>query len=390
MQKQRTSDWILNPVFIFFVLWSTQILGHAVLADQFYSFETETWAALAVGFFAFVLGSYIASTFGNSGRQSTALKVNTAPRMVSVYLVLLLPIYIAFVVAPNIYNFVSNPDLLFSEIRNSMVDSVSDNDRSVILGLYLHYVIVFLSIITISYSRFIKNGVLIYVITFGIIAGLLTFGRNILLLYFISLGVILYLQGKISKKMTLLIGLFFVVGFFALAMLLGKGGNDDGWVESVAWNFKVYVLGGFAAFNNYIAIGEPNITGSLLMPNFLKELVSVFGFRQDATPNLLPFVEVPLPVNVYTVFFPWYHDGGFVGVLFGFMVIGFVTMKLFLARYRSELSMLVYSISLYPLVMMIFEEQYIRAYPLWGLIIIIVASMLILERISFRNLRTIS
>ena len=217
-------------------------------------------------------------------------------------------------------------------------------------------------------------------------AGLLTLGRNVLLLYFISLGVILYLQNLISKKSALAIGVIFVAIFFLIASVLGKGDSEGSWFENVVWNFKVYILGGVAAFNNYVAYGGLDDLGGLLLPNFIKELLSVFGVDMTNTPNFFPFVETPLPVNVYTAYFPWYHDAGIFGVLFGFFVIGFLSVQLFNARRRSRISLFIYSISLYPLLMMIFEEQYLRAYTLWVLALFLIIALGVIEKFKVNKI----
>lgn len=383
MQKIKTSDWVINPVFVFLILWSMQIIGHVVFWDSFDPFVTELWWILAAGVCGFLLGCLLLLACYRCNKDNNFSKDINVPRFIDVYLKFLLPAYIFLVAFPEIFNLISHSDLSLAEIRAELVNSVVENDRSVVIILYVHYLVVLASLLSLAYASKLKRRMICYVAVLGLVAGVLTFGRTILLLYFVSFGTILYFQGLISKRVFFVIGLVFVVTFFAMAYFMNKGGIDDGLFENVVWNFKVYILGGLSAFNNYVSTGEPDIPGLLLMPNFAKELLSGVGILIESTPNFLPFVETPLPTNVYTAIFPWYHDGGILGVFFGFCVMGFVSMFLFEARYNSRMNLFLYSISIYPLLMLIFEEQYLRAYTLWVLVLLLVAAVNVIDRFKF-------
>ncbi|SDX50687.1 oligosaccharide repeat unit polymerase [Collimonas sp. OK242] len=386
MQKRKTSDWLINPIFIFSFLWATQIFGHIIFSGDFYPFVADTWIIIFGGFCAFIVGCITTKIFREKNAHVNSEYKDYVPRFVNLYIKILLPIYILFVAMPQIVNYALNSGQLLSEVRSSLVDSVVDNDRSVILVLYLHYLVVIASLLALSYASKFRKIIVIYIVISGVVAGLLTFGRTILMLYFISLSIILYFQARIGKKTVFIFGFSFLIIFFLIAYLLGKGGADNTLFESVAWNFKVYALSAVAAFNNYVAVGDPNIPGWLLVPNFLKSILGFIGINSDVTPTVLPFVETPLPTNVYTAFFPWYHDGGILGVLFGFFAIGFISMYLFRMRYKSKLNLLNYALSLYPLIMTIFEEQYLRTYTLWTLVFLLYIFFFAFENFKFKRI----
>lgn len=386
MQKIKTSDWAINPAFVFLVLWSTQVIGHIVFRDSFDAFLSTTWWIVAAGIIAFLTGCMFSAIFCKKKNKPNFIKNTTLPSFIGIYLRILLPIYIFTVIFPEVFNLMSKPSLALADIRAAMVDSVIENDRGVILILYVHYSVVFASLLTLSYASELTKPMAVYAASVGLIAGVMTFGRTILLLYFVSAGVTLYIQGLISKRTSFVIGLLFIVAFFAMAFFMGKGGVDNGVFENIMWNFKVYILAGIAAFNGYILSGQPDVPGLLLIPNFLKDFLSAFGTIVESTPNVLPFVETPLPTNVYTALFPWYHDGGILGIVFGFGVIGFASTYLFDARYNSRTSLFLYSISLYPLIMMVFEEQYFRAYTLWVLALLLVVVVKVVEKFDIRKL----
>jgi oligosaccharide repeat unit polymerase len=70
-------------------------------------------------------------------------------------------------------------------------------------------------------------------------------------------------------------------------------------------------------------------------------------------------VTVPLPTNVYTAFEPYYADYGLVGMLVAMFVIGVGQTWLFWkAQAGRHLYIFLFAISLYPLVMVAFDDQY--------------------------------
>ena len=382
MQKIKTSDWIINPVFIFSVLLITQICGHIIFSDSFYPLDAKTWGVIAAGVLAYLTGCMlVVSSIVENEVNDCAM--GAAPGFVWILLVILLPSYAVFIAAPQVINVITDPGISFTEIRNDLIDSVTANDRMVIYISYIHYAVALACLLAIAYADRLKIEVVIFIAVSGLLASFLTYGRNILLLYFMSIGVILYFQNLISKKIALTALIGFIFFFFAFAYFMGKGGAKAGWIENIAWNFKVYILGGIAAFNSYVEFGEPNNLGPVLLPKFITGIFFISDAQNQPASKFFPFVETPLPVNVYTAFFPWYHDAGIVGVLIGFFLIGLVSMYLFSKRYKSRLNLFAFSISLYPLVMIIFEEQYFRAYPLWGMSFLLIISLLAIEKIKF-------
>jgi oligosaccharide repeat unit polymerase len=201
----------------------------------------------------------------------------------------------------------------------------------------------------------------------GVLAALLPLGRTTLLLFVISACVSLHLQRQLTLRVFAIVGCVFVGFFFLFAYALGKGGAEEGLLQNVTWNFNVYMLSGVAALNNFVAYAEPNIIGPLLAPRLLIAALHLGGGSPDVPITVYPFVLVPLPTNVYTAFFEPYHDGGWVGIVVEFFLIGWLSMAFFRRRNRSRVYQFLYSLSLYPLVMTIFEEQYLRAYPLWAM-----------------------
>lgn len=372
------------------MLWATQLFGHMAFDDSFPPFSDETILIVLMGICAFLVGCFFAR-FTVRRVKANELSGNKAPpAFVNLCLKILLPGYVLVFAIPQVLAYAFQPAFLPGEIREALVSSVVENDRGTVVILYAHYLAVFMSLLAISYESNGKRSVLFFLVLTGLMAALLTFGRTMLLLFFVSSGVVLYIQKVISKKLAVVIAIVFVILFFSLAYLLGKGGTDGGWLDNVLWNFQVYILGGVAALNHFVITGQPDIDGYLLVPNFLKEHLGLLGSAGDVTPNVLPFVEAPFPVNVYTSLFPWYHDAGLVGIVLGFFTIGFGSMYFFRTRYRSRLSLFIYSLSLYPVLMTVFEEQYLRAYTMWVLVFILFLLVFVSGKIERENFRKIA
>jgi oligosaccharide repeat unit polymerase len=379
MQKIKTYDWATCPASIFTVVWALQIFGHLIFLDTFDPIESNTWIILGAATAAFFLGCLIPYISHSQHKQPYLAEREHIPQFVRIFARLILPLYIITVAAPQVAYIFFLESLSLGALRNDLIASAADNDRGVIFKLYVHYAFALASLLSIAYASLLSRRILIIIVGSGFLAGLLTYGRNILLLYVLSTGVLLYSQRIVSVRMLIAMFLSFVCVFFSLAFYMEKGGVDGGVLENIVWNFKVYLFAGFAAFNSYIKYNDPNISGLLLVPNVLKDLFSYFGAELEPTPTVFPFVETPLPTNVYTALFPWHHDAGMFGLFLGFLFIGFFSTWLYLKRHRSRLNLFLYSLCLYPLVMMIFEEQYARAYTLWVLVAILLLVFFILE-----------
>lgn len=358
MFKTKTSDWLLNPISIFSLIWLYQLIGHIIFIDSFHPCLIETWLIIILGFISFITGCFITPTPASKNRKTTTkipfiTKIYTLKSTQTLILIFLI-IQIAFI---------ADSDISLSKLRETTVSNITEHDNKTIIYFYLNSLITISSIFSATYISNFKKSTTIFILINCIISSLLTTGRTLIFLDFTSITTILYFQSIIKKKTIIILGIAFITLFISLAFLLEKGESESNAFEKISWNIKVYSLSGLMGFNEYIATGEPNILGPLLVPNQIKTL-----FNIPPTPTSFPFVYTPLPTNIYTAYFPWFHDGGVFGVILGFVLFGFTSMYLFKRRYTNQINLFLYSISLYPLIMTIFDEQYIRAYPLWAMV----------------------
>ncbi|WP_247536640.1 O-antigen polymerase [Ralstonia pseudosolanacearum] len=364
---------MVNPLFIFFAIWALQVLGHAVFSEDFDRFSGDTWWILGAVAPSFVAGCVI-SLFFSSGYKKPNRGI-TAGKLVGgkrAFCLLFLG-YVVFGLAPLFSVMLKSGS--FAEARSVIVASIQNRDSTAVGAYYSSSLLVVFVVYLFSMASRYSAGFLFAAFAVALVAAVFSSGRTLLLLLFIAVPVSLYIQKKIRFRVMMLAAFIFVCAFLGLALLNQKGDFGGGVYSQISWNLKIYLLNGLACFNHFVVENFPRFDGSVLFPNLLRKLLGVGG---DASPLVLPFVETPLPGNVYTALYPWYHDGGVVGVVVGFFFIGLLNQYLYNGRRKSASLTFYYSLSAYALIMTIFQDQYIQAYPLWVMAVfsVIVTSML--------------
>jgi oligosaccharide repeat unit polymerase len=101
--------------------------------------------------------------------------------------------------------------------------------------------------------------------------------------------------------------------------------------------------------------GQPNHTFK-----FFLGIASALHLTAYETPAVYDnFVLVPYPANVYTVYKFYYLDFGLYGMLLAITVIGLLQTLLYRkARAGSTLSIYLFAISIFSLIMVIFDDNY--------------------------------
>jgi oligosaccharide repeat unit polymerase len=192
----------------------------------------------------------------------------------------------------------------------------------------------------------------------------LTTGRTfIMIVAMLVLGLNL-LTGKISAKRGA--SILFIVGavsFTIMGIALGKGGGSG--VEVVMDQFRIYLLGGLAAFGQHIQETQLMDWGTNIMRTPLLVLRYV-GIEVPVPALMKEYRFIPDPTNVYTFYLPYFDDFGYVGAFFAPFMIGFMQGKVYKrARMGSSPFMIFYALLLYPLFMQFFQDQYFSLMSTW-------------------------
>jgi oligosaccharide repeat unit polymerase len=143
--------------------------------------------------------------------------------------------------------------------------------------------------------------------------GLIFFILSILIVYFIS-------KRRIKISTVCLAAAIVLIAFFLPAIFLQKGINLNAGIShnlsSMATNIQVYLVGSLVAFDK--AIHSPVMDvyfSSLYSLRFFFSILHFLGINLQSPPELvLPYFYTPYPVNIYTMYFPWYIDFSWLGI----------------------------------------------------------------------------
>lgn len=378
---------MFSPRFIFSALWLTQVLLHVIFHGAFVPFTTITWVAIGLVLLFFNFGTLLVPHLGHANEHPTSRDKYTAQTLfrLFIYVYPLIAAYAGYQIYSNLSQ--SAYGELTGALVRQMVVTDFTTDR-VLYGFFkVFYVGVGLSIFLLALSRHLSRTQMIMVLLIGVASAVATTGRLYLLLFFVASIALMYRSRVISIRFVFYAGLVFVLLFFSLAILLSKGEGDASIGDSIYWNAQVYIMSSVSCFNDYVITNAQHMDGGALLPNPVREALSLFGLPFPPKPVLLPFAEVPVYCNTYTVLFPLFHDGGFVGVCLGALFLGIFHQALYV-KYKTSARPVwwyFYAISLYPLVMSIFEDAYFSSPGFWLLLWIPPLGYWVVSRCHFRK-----
>ena len=360
---------MFSPRLIFSVLWLSQIALHIGLHDLFFSFAEVTWFSIIILFVSFISGTYFFVNIECSIKASP--KINKHDIQLFYWHFIIIYFFASAYAIFELYrmlNDLGGGDFNAGLIRKLVIDDFLE-DRTLYSIFRIFYLGVGFSIFILSFSKDLSLTQLIIIFCIGLMSAVATTGRLYVLLFFIASSVLMYQNNIISKRLVFFGIFLFIALFFSLAIMFGKG-DQDTVGTSILWNAQVYVMSSVACFNDYVLTGDQEIIGGAIAPNPVRAIFSFVGFEMPAKPSLLPFASVPLDCNTYTLLFPLFHDGGLIGVLLGGALLGLFHQYLYV-KFQTSLNPLwwyIYAISLYPLVMSIFEDAYFSSPGFWMLL----------------------
>jgi oligosaccharide repeat unit polymerase len=346
-----------------------QIILHASFPSLFFPFSEKTWIAVIIYIIFFNIGTI----FVNSPKKISKISDRNKSQKIEKYFRYFIIIYaIASTYATSeIYRQLTElggGNFQAGAIRQLVVLDFLD-ERSLYSMFRIFYMGVGFSIFLLAFSRNFSTFKIVLICIIGLLSAIATTGRLYILLFFISSVTLLYRNNKITLRHIIFGCLAFLLLFFALAVFFEKGEKES--IESsVVWNAQVYAMSSLACFNNYIVTGNQEIPGGALLPNPARNILGNLEINLPPKPALLPFAVVPVNCNTYTALFPLMHDGGLIGILLGAFIIGIIHQYLY-RKYRSSNNPIwwyAFSISLYPLIMSIFEDSYFSSPGFWAIL----------------------
>ena len=368
----------LHPAVLLAGQWGLVGVAYAVAPHPFRRIDAATSLLITAASVAFVLASLSVGSRLHS--TATAAYRTTAMRPILFWIALLgLPAY-----GWQAQELASTADFSDSFFINLRIALTRDDDAAVSYGAigYLLPVAFVSTLVELASSKarlFELRGWLS--LATSITYAMLATGRTFIFLLFIALAFIALVQRRVRPAQLVLGSVVFVVlGFFGLGVLINKVG--DGMDNTAALTaldaFTLYSLSGLAAFDLAHALPSALEWGLNVFRSPLAVAKAV-GVDVTVLPLVKEYVFVPEPTNVYTVMLPYVRDFSWPGLLFFFALFGRMHGSLY---WRAQLGdprcAVLYGLSVYPLLMQFFQDQYVSLLTTW-------VQLSVLAWLSFRR-----
>lgn len=367
---------ILNPPSIQSLVWAAVVLLMILTGDRFVPVSGRTYALVLAGAAAFALGGAIGSA-KRQGDGGESAKDGWGWR--GIFLVALfaltaacLPAFVlrarSFSVGGPMQTETANIRYAVTverEGKTELLDYVVNPSLCLAWLTFYRWRVAFAGQKTLVHAGFAIASAAM-ACTYGWFAS----GRTYVVWLLIGMAFVEHFRGGRPSRIALAVFSTVAVCFFVVNGILSGKLESSGYTlpdqAAAIWDgLVVYLAGPIAALDASIWGLAPQPPGTLLF----RSVVAFFHrLGMGASPELLvqQFIFVPMPVNVYTFYRPYLDETGVLGVLAFQVLFGAVTTWVWdRARTRQGAYSVVAALLMYPLVMQIFQDQYLTLLSTW-------------------------
>ena len=373
LANYRLSRSVLYPPFVFCAMWLLDVALYNLHLAEMDRMHNETFTIIAAGAALFTIGGLLAKTVPGIwirtrvvlvGQKLRPLADPRRTRWIKLLLILAVVAGVLYVLHTTIVNAragVGSNFLARARSAGLASSGQSEQHRSIV-----PYLILWAVYLTALFQIEERDKAFWAVGTIAFFACILSGGRTQLLLLISAVTCIHLLRsGQISFRSAVRFAKWPALGFLLLwVVLIFVNKDTSGFGSSIAQiigRFLVgYIVGPMVGLDYFLRhpleyAGAPEHTFK-----FFLSIAASFHLIQYAPPSEFDtFVNVPFPTNVYTVYKFYMTDFGLYGALAVMLIIGFLHTLLYRkARTGSKLGIYFFSLTLYPLVMVIFDDQY--------------------------------
>jgi oligosaccharide repeat unit polymerase len=331
---------VLYPPALFAAIWTVILLSTAVLSYGTLTLKPEAIAVFVAGAVMFYVGGSLALAFESVGTVPTPVPATTK-RLVqyvalgfNLSLLLIVPVFVAVLREAMI-------NLDIGEFASAARYALSSADVAIphwfqsvsSLGRFL----AFACAATYTGTRRDRN-VLLLSIPGPFVMALLTFSRNPIVALATGIAFILRLKGRVSARTLAVAGSVVFAIAMSVAGALHKGPDLDtgvspivGYAHSTGLYFAGGALGFSAVMDNPVIVGEPGLSLT-----FFRQIAALWGVPFHETGWALQEFTTEIG-NVYTVYYNYWTDAGWLGVLTYACVAGFLTTLVYLRARAGSL-----------------------------------------------------
>lgn len=381
-RHNKTLVLMISPVVVFGTVWMIQAVAHLLLPMNLTAPNIRTWGIVTVGFISLIGGSIAFKLTNKIVKQGNYVKINKAKKINAVSLPLVyISILCSILSAVYLYTNIEVNEIGFLHaLKVNVLEESSERNK---LNTYFVYFFIYQILLTIYYfncNGFERNKKTAIIFTAGILAGLMSGSRALLVFYLVAIIPCIVskkhkinFNSKLLTKFTIILILFFFLYPFIFHDMSIE--SSESWLDFINY-ISVYLFSGIAAFNSYVQQGLPHYDCILTVPGPLINTLDILWKTNlsISCPKIYDDILLPLPTNVYSIFFAPYHDFGLLGVFLYLFVIGFFSQMSFAKGCLQDNNTwrFLYCILFYSLTFSFFEDQFARGiiYYIFGFAVV--------------------
>jgi oligosaccharide repeat unit polymerase len=367
----RLSRSILYPPFIFSAMWLLDIFLYRLQLVEMNVIHSETFLIVCVGAVLFSMGGIGALLV--PGRlirtrfvliRRSAEQQRQSSKLVRYLAIVVCAVGVSFIVHRTFSLGAGGVGgSLLARARNAAVESANSGVREFPIFEYLLLWSVYLSVFFQLERRDLSSWIMVGITLVGCIFN----SSRVEILLLISALTCIYLLKE--RRYSFIAAIRFIrwpilafVGMWSVLIFTTK--NTAAYGDSlggIVLLFLVnYIVGPVVALDYVLGhpseyIGAPHHTFKF----FLSIASALHLLQYVPPPSFDEYVPVPFPTNVYTIYKFYITDFGLYGALVAMLVIGFFHTLLYRkALTGSKFAVYLFALTIYPAIMVIFDEQY--------------------------------
>lgn len=357
---------VRSPAVIQPMVWFLPLLGYQLSGSAFYEISYVTVLYVCIGSALFSFSVIMSSTTYKHKQACVKLHLNTKGVVANILFLLPILLLPAFIWKAHSLSLYGPGEALLQNIRFSI------NQEGEGYGLYAYLVTLAFGSAAVHFLIASENGKwwkTIILIAISLVYAFFSTGRTSFFLLCLMLLGIAVIKRIVDVKMALIgFMLAAIIIFFMMGALLNKGASlEADWAENLVLAkdaLLIYLVSPLVAFDQ--SVSWDGMEGGKNVFRFFVALAKGVGFEVEPVKLVQEFIRVPLPTNVYTFYQPYVRDFGWLGGLLAQIILGLMHGAIYKrALYGQRLWQILYGLSLYPLVMQFFHDQYFSLISQW-------------------------
>ncbi len=382
---------IMHPAVLFSLVWCIILALHLffsfTLLNELFPLTLSTYIIFFMGALAFSFGAFIETAIAekvevkskaiNNIPNTSQTGINVSLRCLLLAIIIIgLPFYIQ--AAYRVF-LASNIDSFFAGLRTELSYGSEDIGWTKYLVSF-SFVVFAINLYSFFKERTKTNKILVSVnFLFTLTYAVFVTGRGLFLMLLLLYFGLSYVQNKnFSLKKIASFFTLFILLFISIGIMYGKGGDKENTIKEnikpVLQTTAIYLVTPLNAFD-WEKHHQFQVTYE---GNYSLRFFTKIAEQLDLTPNLKvtelvqPFVFVPYPTNVYTIYSPYIKDFGNLYAWVMLFLFGYIhTFIFFKALSTKSFRYSVYfSFLLFPLFMSFFQDQYLSLFSQWLQIVV--------------------